>query len=1058
MEFHKENKAWQDLFPSDLLEKAEKIVSKKQVEDLTFDESHASAWVITGPASSYRVQIRSAPESYYNDWDPNAFFCDCIAKRSMRKTTGASKTMRYSVCHHEAAVLLAWERAHGKWFFEAPPEWKAEVERRAREEDEARERECRVRAEAARLKLMRDTDSKVPAKAVDVFPDDGPDGTYFDVRTAAQHAQTNLFAVKRAKELLGAPFSMNEPDLCYGADGEQMLCCSGRFDLGREHASAEIDLLPGKIAQHRCSCNPYYTYYSRQNRELCEHELLLMLALRQYVLKENPGDATDAAAEAFLRAAGEESAVREAQAEAAPKERDLVLVPRIAADRDEVALTFRAGFAGGRQYAVRNVGDLVKAYVSEGQLSLGKSAVIDFALSDFSEDSSRWMEFLRFRVGESEAARRALPGWYSFSQLSVKSRDVLVGATLDRFYDTAEDDSLELQTASAAETVRIGHAPVRVVLESSRVQDSQGRFCGVLVTGKMPRILNGSTGKYFLGNGFLSRLDKEDERALIPFRKAANASGDIRFRIGMGNLSEFYYRVVPRMLEKSFVDFRDGCGSEVEKLLPPEPEFTFYLDVSERTITCRTAVSYGGGELTIPCAHTDRAADSAQESRVLNEVSAVFPQYGRETQLFTLPYSEDNMFTVMTEGVARLERYGTVKGSEAFNRNRVRPIPQVKLGVSLQSDLLDVSILTTDMTQAELLAVLKSYRMKKRYYRLSSGAFVDLMRSSEQLAEVDSIMDRLGVEPDEAVLGAVHAPAYRALWLDRLLEEHEELAAQRDRTFQALVKNFKTIRDADYEVPAAQAGVLRTYQVFGYKWLRTLTAAGFGGILADEMGIGKTIQTIALLQSLHDGGASGASLVVCPSSLVYNWQEKFRRFAPGLDVRVVAGTPAARKKLLDGLNGSGFTVCVTSYDLLRQDFLHYAEHRFHTMVLDEAQYVKNQKAAVTRAVKSVKAEHRFALTGTPIENRLAELWSIFDFIMPGFLYGYAEFSRRFEAPITKHRDDGAAARLRQMTGPFILRRLKKDVLRDLPPKLEEVRYTRFEAEQRKVYDHEKRFT
>ena len=1048
---HKESKAWEDLFPSDLLESARRIIAKGQIVDFACDETSASAHITT--SYGFDVRIGKAPTSYFKDWDPDAFSCNCIAKRVLHKTMG-SRTIHYFVCKHEAAVLLAWEERHGKWFFEAPPEMKAEAERLARAEEAAKERERAERAEAERQKKLKETEGRIPAKAIDVFPDMKADGTYFDVKAAAKKAKTNLYAVRRARELADVCVPVMEPpEVFYGTNGEQMLRCTGHFSDGKTSVNTSLDLLPEKLVDHECSCNPqnYYGYYERSTA-LCEHELLLLVALRQYVLEKNPGDATDRAAMEFFRAVSRHTAVQEETAEPREKARNVALTPRLITENGEASVSFKVGFVDGRQYVVRSVAVLVDAYSSESLYSLGKKTEIDFSESDFTEDSARWMAFLQFRVGESEAANRAMGNrWYSYADVSVKARDVLVGATLDRFYELAEGASYELESADPDARIRVGHAPLRIKLESSRVSDAKKRLSGVLISGKMPLILNGSTGKYFLGDGVLSKLNREDERALAPFQKIADPNGNIRFRVGLGSLSEFYYRVVPNLLDKSFVDFNDRCGEEAEKLLPPEPVFTFYLDVADRHITCAVEAAYAEERFTLPAGQEGRIADAAQEERVLNAVRGIFPHYGQDQRRFDVPYTDDGMFRIMTEALPLLERYGEVKGSEAFGRNSVRAAPRISVGVSLESNLLDISILSTDMTQKELLAVLQSYRLKKCFHRLKSGAFVDLTRDVETFAEMDEIMERLGVEADAAIEGKAHAPAYRALWLNKMLEEHDALSAQRDRTFQALIKNFKTIRDADYEVPRAQAEVLRPYQVYGYKWLRTLAAAGFGGILADEMGIGKTIQTIALLQALRDEGETGINLVVCPASLVYNWQEEFHRFAPDLDVRVIAGTAAARKHQLEAL-GDAFIVCVTSYELLRQDVMHYAGIAIQTMVLDEAQYIKNQKAAMTKAVKSVTARRRFALTGTPIENRLAELWSIFDFLMPGFLYGYTEFSRRYETPITKRQDAEATARLRQMTEPFILRRLKRDVLKELPAKLEEVRYTRFEPEQRKVYD------
>ena len=216
------------------------------------------------------------------------------------------------------------------------------------------------------------------------------------------------------------------------------------------------------------------------------------------------------------------------------------------------------------------------------------------------------------------------------------------------------------------------------------------------------------------------------------------------------------------------------------------------------------------------------------------------------------------------------------------------------------------------------------------------------------------------------------------------------------------------------------------------------------------MGLGKTLQMISVIYSDKEDTAARPSLIVCPASLVYNWQEEFGKFAPSLSTLVLSGTLAARKTKLEKY--MDYDVCIISYDTLKRDIVMYKDKYFQHCILDEAQYIKNPKAAVSKAVKTISADHRFALTGTPIENRLSELWSIFDFLMPGFLYTLDEFTNRFELPIVGKKDEEAAARLRKMTGPFILRRCKQDVLKDLPAKLEEVRYARLEGRQQQVYN------
>ena len=253
---------------------------------------------------------------------------------------------------------------------------------------------------------------------------------------------------------------------------------------------------------------------------------------------------------------------------------------------------------------------------------------------------------------------------------------------------------------------------------------------------------------------------------------------------------------------------------------------------------------------------------------------------------------------------------------------------------------------------------------------------------------------------------------------------------------------MKSYSDSDFQIPDGLRAELRNYQKDGFRWLATLDAWGFGGILADDMGLGKTLQVIAFLLMKKE-----RTLIVCPASLVYNWENEIARFAPELKTAVISGTQEERKKWLKEGKAD---VLITSYDLLKRDIDLYQGEEFFCMVADEAQYIKNAGTLAAKTLKSIQAVRRFALTGTPIENKLSDLWSIFDFVMPGYLYGYEKF--RQELPIVSKEDEEALKRLQKMIAPFILRRKKTDVLKDLPEKIQEVVYTKMEPEQKKLYD------
>ena len=428
---------------------------------------------------------------------------------------------------------------------------------------------------------------------------------------------------------------------------------------------------------------------------------------------------------------------------------------------------------------------------------------------------------------------------------------------------------------------------------------------------------------------------------------------------------------------------------------------------------------------------------------------------------------EEALYQVLSEGMPQFQEVGEVWLSESVRHLRVLPPPEVSMGVSLGGGWLDLKIETAGIDPAELLQVLSEYRQKKKYYRMKNGEFLQL--SGGGLQALDSLTADLGLTKSEFQAGEAKIPACRAFYLDSLSGDGRMKLFQRDEAYGMMVRDLKTAQSVSYAVPAVLEKTLREYQKIGYTWMRTLARYHFGGILADDMGLGKTLQVIALLTAFYQekseqkaagNEGSGAesplpSLIVCPASLVYNWGQEFARFSPEIRVLLIAGTAKERQEQLEEQMrmeaSERAQVIITSYDLLKRDRAAYLGRTFEYEIIDEAQVIKNAKTQGAKAVKEISANVRFALTGTPVENRLSELWSIFDFLMPGFLYSYRKFRERYELPIVKNQDPEALTALRRMTGPFVLRRLKKDVLRELPGKEERIVYSAASGRQQKLY-------
>ena len=500
-----------------------------------------------------------------------------------------------------------------------------------------------------------------------------------------------------------------------------------------------------------------------------------------------------------------------------------------------------------------------------------------------------------------------------------------------------------------------------------------------------------------------------------------------------------------------------------------KPEFRFYLDApQENMVTCKATVKYGDREFSLYTTDDIAARDMNRETVVRNVIHKYSNAFNPFEQCAVIADDEEMEYEFLTEGIMALQSVGEVFISDALRRIEVRNSPKVTVGVSLSGNLLELSMTAGDISKEELIDILSRYNKKKKFYRLKNGAFVNAADSG--LDTVEELRAGLQLTDKQMKQDKIEVQKYRALYLDAQLKENPVVSAVKGKSFKSLVRNMKTIEDNDFEVPESLDKVLREYQKRGFLWIKTLNYNGFGGILADDMGLGKTLQVIAFLLSeflerrntvveniavKETGKLQRNTLIIAPASLVYNWSSEIQRFAPELTAKMVTGTAAERRQILAEADSED--ILLTSYDLLKRDISEYEGYKFRCEIIDEAQYIKNANTQAAKAVKEVQADFRLALTGTPVENRLSELWSIFDYLMPGFLYSYKKFREEVEIPAVQNSDEDAMKRLQKMIRPFVLRRLKKEVLTDLPDKLEENMFVQLTGEQQKLYDaHVKR--
>ncbi|MCR0349971.1 ATP-dependent helicase [Erysipelotrichaceae bacterium AF15-26LB] len=405
----------------------------------------------------------------------------------------------------------------------------------------------------------------------------------------------------------------------------------------------------------------------------------------------------------------------------------------------------------------------------------------------------------------------------------------------------------------------------------------------------------------------------------------------------------------------------------------------------------------------------------------------------------------ETLLEFMRDGLPFLSGYCEIFVSDVLKNMNKKHVVNLQAGLRFAGNLLEIDLHSRDIQKEELLDVLRAYRRKKHFYRLKNGKLLNL--KSDQLEELDTMMQEFHIEEAQLQQNCIQLPGYRLFMLDAFTKDSDHIAFHKEEVLQHVLDSFGSINAQDIEIPQRYRELLRDYQKDGFRWLKLMHRYGFGGILADDMGLGKTLQVIAFLESERQQGRT--SIVVVPSSVLYNWEDEVRKFASDLEVCCITGSQAKREELIR--SSMDMDLLITSYDYLKRDIAYYENRTFFYKILDEAQYIKNQRTMNATSTKRLKSHHALALTGTPIENSLAELWSIFDFLMPGYLFDYRFFSHHFEKEIVMEKHKEKQEQLKKMVQPFILRRVKKDVLQELPEKTETTLSIAFDEAEETMY-------
>jgi SNF2 family DNA or RNA helicase len=487
------------------------------------------------------------------------------------------------------------------------------------------------------------------------------------------------------------------------------------------------------------------------------------------------------------------------------------------------------------------------------------------------------------------------------------------------------------------------------------------------------------------------------------------------------------------------VDSHDGLRLSVSPLVEGyAPEFFSDYAISqvadinemEKTVVIREVVS------------TDSQA-------AVRKIRSLLTKHKKQLSMDTeRDFFQDNALFVVEKDLAAaflyqelaglLEQY-ILLGTEKLSRYKIKPVSKPALSLRLEHgiDFLEgEGTLTVDNEEFSLVQLLRRYR-KKGFITLSNG--INVILQKKYVERLQRIFDH---KEDRLRISFFDLPLVEELIDQRL--ESSSLPRTRE-----IFTGFNTISSTRPRLPKIN-GKLRSYQKYGYKWLRYLHKHSLGGCLADDMGLGKTLQAIALLASVAVESSS-PSLIVMPKTLLFNWDNEIKTFYPDLSVYTWYGSNR------DMEEACSHQVILTTYGMVRNSIEQFKEQPFFYVILDESQHIKNTRSQVSKAVMLLNADHRLALSGTPVENNLGELYSLFRFLNPAMFRSEEEFSRRYGRPIQHNNDADAIHELRSKVYPFILRRLKKEVLTDLPDKMEQMLYVEMGPEQQQLYEERRLF-
>ena len=723
--------------------------------------------------------------------------------------------------------------------------------------------------------------------------------------------------------------------------------------------------------------------------------------------------------------------------------------PKVIYNRYINSLKLEIKIGDKQMYKIKSLPEFYDRFMNKEKFKYGSKLEFVHEKEQFASEDRKLLDFVLKYSEIIKYANEASTGYNYYTKRLGEDSIILSNSGLDELFEALVNKTVAFEDMLDKLNVLFEDKEPKIEFNFKKINDNEYKIVPNIDIYSY-KTYEGRKYTYLLLEGVLYRCSERFKNTVLKLIDILKLNFTNEIIIPKDKLTDFFSIVEPNIKKKLVIAENDY--EKIKKFIPAELYAKLYLDYDAKNYVV-ASVEFVYEDVVINPLKEDGKNNVSRnwlkESKLIDMLVKSGFMLDNKNHILVLA-DEDKIYKFLSEDIQEYMENFEILATDTFKAKEIKQSVPISIGVRIDNNLLDINFSNLYFDVEELQEIMQQYKLKKKYHRLKDGSFINL-ENNESLNFINSITEDIDIDYSKIKNGSIKLPMYRLLYLDKILENNPAVKANKDANYKNLVESINEKEVDEFKKPQILKADLREYQKTGANWLITLDNYGLGGILADDMGLGKTVQILSVVSKYLENGGKKPIMVVCPSSLCLNWQNEIEKFTVGINSLVIHGTFAERKNQIESINN--YNVIITSYELLKRDIEIYEEkdYEFKYIIADEAQYIKNNNTQNAKAIKEIKAETRFALTGTPIENSLSELWSIFDFIMPGYLFSYRKFKELYETPIVRENDELAMKKLRKLIEPFVLRRIKGEVLTELPDKVITVLNSEMTEEQDQIY-------